>query len=266
MTVRRVALRMDDVGASTKRYEVYSIHEWRRGPLRFSGNWLFLKYLPPFKRWAPYRELTASEWTEICAVLARARAKLTVAVTAAWVDGDARCVPFPVRFPDAARALKAGVEAGVIEIANHGLTHCVVEGMAFKPRWFASNRAFHREFWDWVPAAVQDEHLRRSQEILRDYFATEVVTFVPPGDVFTDGTLELAARHGLRYLSSRVRPSAGAPLVPIDSEDVVAFHDRDVVRHGAGWLAARLQEHAAVERCFVRQLASTPEASPLASA
>lgn len=265
MTVRRVALRMDDVGASTKRYEVYSLYEWRRGPLRFSGNWLFLKYLPPFKRWAPYRELTAAEWTEICGVLARARAKLTVAVTAAWVDGQGRLVPFPVRFPGAAAALKNAVARGLIEIANHGLTHCVVEGMAFKPRWFSSNRTSHREFWDWVPIEVHDEHLRRSQEILQSYFDVEVVTFVPPGDVFTEATLERAARHGLRYLSSRVRPSAGAPLVPIDSEDVVAFHDRDVVRHGAGWLTARLHEHAAVERCFVRQLASTQEASPLAS-
>src|SRR3989442_5561 len=56
------ALRLDDVGASSKRYEVYSTRSWGLGRLRISGNWLFLKYLPGVKRWAPYRELTAAEW------------------------------------------------------------------------------------------------------------------------------------------------------------------------------------------------------------
>ena len=47
-----VALRMDDVGAASKRHEVYGVTRLRLGGLRvpFPGNLLFLKYLPPVKR------------------------------------------------------------------------------------------------------------------------------------------------------------------------------------------------------------------------
>ena len=56
-----VALRLDDVGAASKQHEVYGITRIRVGPLvlPFPGNLLFLKYIPPIKRWAPYAELSA---------------------------------------------------------------------------------------------------------------------------------------------------------------------------------------------------------------
>ena len=65
MTGVAVALRLDDVGAASKRHEVYGLTRVRVGRLAvpFPGNFLFLKYLPPIKRWGPYRELSASEWT-----------------------------------------------------------------------------------------------------------------------------------------------------------------------------------------------------------
>jgi len=176
---RRVALRLDDVGASSKRYEVYSNRSWRCGPLRVSGNWLFLKYLPGVKSGGPYREMEAGEWRDVFAVLRAASARMTVAVTAAWADHADRVTPFPVRFPAQAEALRDGVREGLIEIANHGLTHCVLEGNAFRPRWMSSNRTYHREFWEWVPVAVHEQHIRRSQEILQEYFGVPVVTFVP---------------------------------------------------------------------------------------
>ena len=47
--MNKIALRIDDIGASTKKFEVYS-------KLPF-GNFLFLKYLYPFKAWAPYDEI-----------------------------------------------------------------------------------------------------------------------------------------------------------------------------------------------------------------
>ena len=52
---------MDDVGASSKKYEVYS-------KLLF-GNFLFLKYIPPFKAMGPYNELTVDNWDEIISIL-----------------------------------------------------------------------------------------------------------------------------------------------------------------------------------------------------
>ena len=96
-------LRMDDVGAASKRHEVYGLTRIavRRTRIPFPGNFLWLKYLPPIKRWGPYRELTAPEWQSILEALAAARARMTVAVTAAWVEDDGRLTPFPAKFPDA---------------------------------------------------------------------------------------------------------------------------------------------------------------------
>lgn len=250
----QLALRMDDVGASSKRYEVYSNWQVGLGPIRLSGNWLFLKYLAPFKAWGPYAELDADQWQAICDLLDRRRAKLTVAITAGWAERADRVIPFPERFPRQAAAIKQGVRAGLLEIANHGLTHCVLTDDLFKPHWFSTNRRYHREFWDWVPAAVQADHIQRAQAILQSYFGLDVVTFVPPGNVFTDSTLEIARRHGLRYVSCAVPARHQAGIVVVGDEGILAFHDRDIVLNGVVWLRDCLRRNHDAEFCFVRDV------------
>lgn len=249
-----LALRLDDVGACAKQYEVYSEHAWGVGRARLSGNWLFLKYLPPFKRWGPYRELTAQEWDAVYDVLRRYHAKLTVAVTAAWVVSERQLIPFPQRFPDEAVVLREGVHEGLIEIANHGLTHCVLKDNAFRPKWMSGNRRYHREFWEWVPSETQETHIARAQEILQGWFGVEVVTFVPPGNVFTPATLQIARRHGLRYLSCHAASLHQEDLILIDEERVLACHDRDVVLHGVQWLSTQLQRFPNQQFCTVQEL------------
>lgn len=249
------ALRLDDVGASSKRYEVYSNRSWRVGPLRVSGNWLFLKYLPGWKAAGPYREMSGGEWHQVFDILRAASARMTVAITAAWADRADRMTPFPEKFPAEAEALREGVRLGLIEIANHGLTHCVVEGDLFRPRWMTSNRAYHREFWDWVPAPVQEGHIGRAQDILQGYFGVPVVTFVPPGNVFTEDTLAIAERHGLRYVSCNTEPRSSGRLTLIGNEDVVPFHDRDLVLDGVGWLRALIDRQGGVRCCTIAELA-----------
>jgi peptidoglycan/xylan/chitin deacetylase (PgdA/CDA1 family) len=239
---------MDDVGASSKRYEVYS-HS-----LKGVGNWLFLKYIPPFKKWGPYRELNVKDWLQIFHLLRASKAKMTVGVTASWAEDETRLIPFPKKFPEEAKVLKKGVQEGLIEIANHGLTHCVVEKNAFKPKWFSSNRKYHREFWEWVSADIQKEHLRRSQDILQTYFDCRVVTLIPPGNVFVQQTLDLAHEHGLQFLSCMGEAPAGSKLKFISNKHVVPFHDRDLVVHGIGWLSKKINEHQNTEFQFVRDL------------
>lgn len=261
-TSPRMALRLDDVGASSKKYEVYSNRVWHLNGLTISANWLFLKRLPPFRAWGPYREMRVAEWAAVFELLRQHEAKLTVAITAAWVESVHRLIPFPERFPEQAALLREGLEEGLLEIANHGLTHCVLEDNAFKPKWFESNRRFHREFWEWVPPAVQEEHIARSQHILQDWFKVDIVTFVPPGNVYTAQTLEIAGRYGLKYLSSKPKAGVKSPLREVDEEQVIAFHDREMVLLGVDWLREAIESSLAAQLCTVRELGETLSTAP----
>ena len=259
MTGGAVALRLDDVGAASKRHEVYGRTRIPLGPLHlpFPGNFLFLKYWPPIRRWGPYAELTAADWERIIAALESAGARMTVGVTAGWVERDGRVVPFPEKFPDAAAALREGMQSGRIEVANHGYTHCVLQDGLFRPRLFTGNRQFHREFFDWLPEETHREHLRRAQGILEGYFGSPVVTLVPPGNVFSRKTLAAAAAVGLRHVSCRdvARLGAFEGLTLVDDERVIALHDRDVVLGGVGALTRVLARAPSGGLVTVREIA-----------
>ncbi len=255
-------LRMDDVGAATKRNEVYGLTRIPLGPVRlpFPGNLLFLKYLPPIKRWGPYRELTALEWQGILEALAAAGGRMTVAITAAWVEDDGALTPFPNKFPDALRAIRGGVDAGLLEIANGGLTHCLLEGRAFRPRLFTGNRPFHREFYESVPAETQEKHIEHAQAILTEAFGGPVVTLVPPGNLLQPVTAEIARRHGVRYLSYRA-PTSRAGTLPVVGDEFLpdafykrGLHDRDIVLGGVGSLRRELEALRGREILFVREI------------
>jgi len=249
-----LALRLDDVGACSKRFEVYSNRSWGRGPFYVSANWLFLKYLPAFRAWGVYREMRPQEWRAVFDLLEKRQARLTVAVTAAWPESETRLTPFPKKFPQEAAALKEGLEAGLIEIANHGLSHCVLAQGTYKPRWFSGNRRFHREFVESISEEVQDFHLRRSQEILQDFFQTEVLTLVPPGNVFTPATVRIARQYGLRFISCNTETRLEQGMIIIGDEKTLAFHDRDLVLGGLAWLEAALAQNSARRLCWVKDL------------
>ncbi|HEU6438345.1 MAG TPA: polysaccharide deacetylase family protein [Nitratidesulfovibrio sp.] len=250
------ALRMDDVGAASKRNEVYS--NWRlrvAGRPIASGNWLFAKYLPGFRAWGRYRELGAADWMQIFRILERLGARCTVAVTACWVEDDGRLVPYPQKFSEAARTLRDGVRSGIVEIANHGLTHCVVQGGLFRPRLLRGNRAFHREFISLLPLAEHEEHIARAQQILQDWLGEEVVTFVPPGNAFMPQTLSMARQHGVRFVSCDTVPREESGLHVLGNTDVLAFHDREVVLDGPGWIEGLIRSNEGARFVTVRQLA-----------
>ncbi|MFA5261374.1 MAG: polysaccharide deacetylase family protein, partial [Candidatus Omnitrophota bacterium] len=260
MTKQRIALRMDDVFASTKQFEIYGKDTirilGRLWPLSLISNFLWLKYCPGLRKRLPYRELRAGEWEQIIKMLLSYNAKLTVGVTAVWVEWSGELIPFFKKFPEQAAVLKNGVEQGVLEIANHGLTHCVAG--RHRPRPFASNRLFHREFWDWIPAETHRDHLRTSQRYLKEYFGCDAVTFIPPGNVWTPDTERFARESGLRYLASTEALSptgkeSNGMRYAGDSE-VFLFHDWDIVRQGLGWFKALLESYSGRDIVFIKDL------------
>ena len=254
MSYQKIALRIDDIGACAKHFEVYSDHSFRLGPIRvWYGNWLFLKYISPFKKWGPYRELSSEEWFEVFELLNQFRAKLTVGVTATWVDRSGQLIPFPKIFPEEAETLKDGLESGLLEIANHGLTHCVVG--KHLPRLFSSNRQYHREFWGWLPREVHFDYLQQSQSILQDFFETEITTLIPPGNVFCQHTIDAAEANGIKRINCLAGNSHNSHVRIIGNESVVDFHDREIVLEGTKWLKRKLEslpEHT--EFVFVKNL------------
>ncbi len=254
-----VCLRMDDVGASSKYFERHGHTRLHFGGVAvpFPGNFWFLKSIPPFRRWGPYREMSVPEWEATLSILSSSGARMTVAVTASWVEEDGRLTPFDEKFPEQRRVIREGVEAGLIEIANHGLTHCVVEEGKFRVGFWRDNRNFHREFWDWVPAAIRKDHLDRSQDILERSFGQRPTTFVPPGNVHTPDTLEFARAAGLRWLSCSRPPVTESPaLTYVSDSELLAFHDRELVLYGLSWLKDRLAQAGERPFQFVRELAA----------
>ncbi len=240
----KLALRIDDIGASTKRYEVYS--------KRLGGNILFLKYFRWFRAWGPYREMTADEWEQVFDILRRFDAKLTVAVTAAWVEKDGSLVPFFEKFPAQAGVLKKAVQQGLLEIANHGLTHCVVG--RHLPRLFSSNREFHREFWDWLAEDVHCHHIQQSQKILQGYFQVAVTTLIPPGSVYGQATVRAAKRFGINLINCLTVDGTNNGVRILSDEHVLAFHDRELILASVDWLENLLSQRPDTTCCFVRDL------------
>ena len=65
--MRHIFLRIDDIGASTKKFEIYSKTKL--------ANILFFKYLKSFRAWAPYPELTKKQLEQVFELLAKYDAK-----------------------------------------------------------------------------------------------------------------------------------------------------------------------------------------------
>jgi peptidoglycan/xylan/chitin deacetylase (PgdA/CDA1 family) len=243
--VARIALRIDDIGGSTKQFEVYS--------KRKIGNFLFLKYLKGFKAWGPYREMSVDEWNEVYKILRRFKAKLTVGITAAWIGRDGSLTPFPEKFSEEAKILKDGLNEGLLEIANHGLTHCVVG--KHLPKLFTSNRKYHREFWDWIPREVHFEHLEKSQKIFRQWLGEPPTTLIPPGNVYSIDTLQAAEKYGIKQINSYMDHNIKSRVQIINNDNVDAFHDREIVLEGLEYFNQKLSDYPDDEQfIFVKDL------------
>lgn len=247
--MKTIALRIDDIGASTKVFERYS-------KKRFL-NIGILRDRRLFGAWGPYSEMTPPLWDEVFALLSSSKAKLTVGVTASWVESNGDLTPFPEKFPEEAKKLKEGLDSGLIEIANHGLTHCVLKDRLFKPRLVGSNRKHHREFWDWLPDETHRAHLKMSQKILEDTFGSKITTLIPPGNVFSQSTVQACEDVGITVINCQnAQGKANSSKVKIlGNENVLAFHDRELVLYGVDWLKNQLSQLGAeTSHRFVREL------------
>ena len=206
------ALRIDDLGASSKAYEQWSRTRWANvGP--FKAHW-------PWKAMGPYRELRADELNRICGMVAEADSRITLAITSAWNDGrwwlGEDPIPYRFKFPAQAEVVKRWAERGIVEVANHGWTHTTRRHI--RPRFWRGNRDAHREFTDAEPADGGNNALIWSQEDFVRWLGSLAPTIlVPPGFVFHEKFQPCAGRLGLRVWRKD------------EDARVLALHDRDFV-------------------------------------
>lgn len=216
---QRRALRIDDLGASSKRFEIYSKRRWANvGPL---------KWIRPWKAWGPYRELKPEEINHICGLVEAWGSRLTLAITACWVEANNRCVPYPDKFPRQAEVVKHWVRRGTVEVACHGLTHC--RPGLHRPRFWTGNRQYHREFFPGQWSSNVVARLALADEIYFRWLGVMPRILVPPG-------LQFPSSIPRDLMPQRVWTRK-------DDERVLALHDRDfVLGDGLDVLQAALRE------------------------
>ena len=140
-------LRLDDVGASSKAFEWWSRHRW-------ANIWpLHSRYF--FGAWGPYPELAAWQLRAIFQAVERHGARMTVAITANWVERDGTLTPYSEKWPAQAAVVIEWARKGVIQVAAHGLTHC--RAGKHLPRWIGGNRLQHREQWYQTPGPAMKQ-------------------------------------------------------------------------------------------------------------
>lgn len=198
-------LRIDDFGASSKRYA------------RHRGKLL------------PYSEAHEDDLIRLFTWLQRIDCRATLAITAAWVERDGSLTPYPKKFPRQTSIIQQAVLAGRVEIACHGLTHCI-PGQHTSWPW-QGNRRWHREFIDALPYGQQRAHLVRGRRILEDAFGLGVTTLVPPGNAISDQLAEAALAMGYEVVTCRLDAVAAFPSV-VDDRGQCVLHDRDVIGVG----------------------------------
>lgn len=230
----KVAIRIDDFGASTKKFEIYG-----KTRLKFNEytlpipipkqltNFLFFKKFKYWKGWGPYEELSPEQIERMIVFCKDNKLKFSLAVTAGWVDKNSNIIPFDKKFPKQLNLLKKGVECGVFEILSHGLTHCIVG--KHLPKNFSSNRKFHREFYDYLPKNKILDHLNKSKDILENAFNTNIDILVPPGNVYGRKTIEGCLKAGYKILTCNTKTRVEDGLIILGNENIIDLHDKDFV-------------------------------------
>lgn len=218
--------------AKTKRLNVFLLKKF---PILFFANWFFFKRIRVFKAWAPFPELNTNQLLNISKLLKDYNCSATLAITATFVDEAGSLIPFFEKYPEQSKIIKEGVQNKIFHIANHGLTHCILDKKKFLPKLFSSNRKYHREFYDWLPYKTKKKHIYESQKILEKYFKTTIDTFVPPGNVWCKETEEILFEAGFKVLvtdKKNCNNFNNNKIKIFNDSKMIAIHTKDIVESG----------------------------------
>jgi len=246
----KTIFRIDDIGASNKYFNQHGKKLFNYKNITYFyfplANFWFFKRIRPFKKCAPYKELTKGEWVEFLKIFEEYKIVPIISITACWVEKDSTLSPFPDKFPLESQLLKDALWNNKIIIANHGLTHCVIG--KHLPKFFESNRKFHREFWPWLDQKVHQEHVLKSQRILEDFFERPIKIFVPPGNIWSYKTYQALKKTNIKtVLATKYMLDSNQKMQRIrfinDGKGFFNFHDRDLKLFGRKWLIDKINHY-----------------------
>ena len=239
-------LRIDDIGASSKKFEYYG-----KNSIKIFGkflplpelltNFLFFKKFPLWSGWAKYDELSSEDWISIIDFLGENNLTLNVALTACWVNEKGTFIKFIEKFPYQTEIIRDGINKKLIYILNHGLTHCIPG--RHLPMRFKSNQKYHREFTKYLGYDDQLKHLHDSQNIIFEIFGFYPKILVPPGNQYNLDTLKAMNKLNMQYIQCD-RNKSHQPsdndlkefnIKHIDNSNVIVLHDKDIVTKGLNY-------------------------------
>lgn len=231
-------LRIDDFFSNTRLFNQraksrrINFFFLKKLPILFFGNWLFFKRMKKLKAWAPFSEINTNQLLDMSNILEKYNCSATLAITATFVDRKGNLIPFFEKYPEQSKIIKAGVKKKIFHIANHGLTHCILENKKFLPKLFSSNRKYHREFYDWVPYQTKKKHIIRSKSLLEKYFNIKIDTFVPPGNVWCDETEDILIKAGINKIitdKKDIKEIKNKKIRIINTSQMITIHTKDLV-------------------------------------
>lgn len=231
-------LRIDDFFSNTRVFNQYAktrrlnLFFLKKLPILFFANWFFFKRLKKNKGWAPFPEINTNQLLEMSKLLKDNNCSVTLAITATFVNNKGDLIPFFDKYPEQSKIIKSGIQKKIFHIASHGLTHCILDKNKFLPRFFSSNRKYHREFYNWLPYNTKKKHIYESKHLLEKYFNIEIDTFVPPGNVWCEETEEILFEAGFKKLITDKKNYDNFKHRKIEifnDSKMIAIHTKDIV-------------------------------------
>lgn len=156
-------------------------------------------------------------------------------------------------FASTRRGIEAGVKAGVFQIESHGWTHMLPDLESPPGPWWTApldgvaSLDWYNEFGDRlrsreIPAAIQQDHLRRSIEHIEEDFGVRPLVLRPGGSLFShayaSNTSRIAAQLGFAITTGSIvhflSPERVILLEPISRKLGWAFN-RPVTAAGMPW-------------------------------
>ncbi len=243
-------LRIDDFFSNTRLFNQHAktrkinVFLLKKIPILFFANWLFIKRTKILKGWAPFPEISPKKLLEISNLLQKFDCSATLAITATFLDENSKFIPFFEKYPEQSKIIKDGVRKKIFHIANHGLTHCVVNKKKYLPKLFSSNRKYHREFYNWIPYSIKEDHIIKSNKLLEKYFNIKIDTFVPPGNVWCKDTEEILIKEGIKIiLTDKKNINSNKQELKVINYDMISIHTKDIVEGSKEYFSNLLKEN-----------------------